>query len=264
MVSKQELNKRRVTANKASVRHQQAGTRATRRRQRGLRVGISLLALALIAPLTIGLIAALQSGNSPAATNTTQPPTTIAPNLVEPEHEGVALTGPTPCPATDGTQERTTSFETAPPSCIDPTAVYTATFVTTAGPIEINLDAAAAPEAANLFVTLARYGVYDRALVTAFPGVLVLGSWGSAGFSVPATEAPADGSYPVGSVAMLTESDETMQGRIVIITSQAGADAIALDPTSPIIGTVTTGLATATAVGGGNLESATVTGPAVS
>src|SRR5688572_5413942 len=34
--------------------------------------------------------------------------------------EGASVTGDTPCPAADGSAERTTSFEKAPPMCIDP------------------------------------------------------------------------------------------------------------------------------------------------
>src|SRR5687767_9996477 len=39
---------------------------------------------------------------------------------------GAAITGDTPCPAADGSAERTTSFEKAPPTCIDPAKSYTA------------------------------------------------------------------------------------------------------------------------------------------
>ena len=40
---------------------------------------------------------------------------------------GAAITGETPCPPADGSAERTTSFEQAPPMCIDPAKTYTAT-----------------------------------------------------------------------------------------------------------------------------------------
>lgn len=80
--------------------------------------------------------------------------------IVLPE-PGASITGETPCPAADGSAERTTSFEQAPPMCIDPEKAYTATLQTSEGDITIELDAAGAPETVNNFVVLARYGFYD-------------------------------------------------------------------------------------------------------
>ncbi len=68
---------------------------------------------------------------------------------------GASVTGATPCPAADGSAERTTSFEDAPPMCIDPAKSYTATLTTTEGDIVIALDSTNAPITVNNFVVLA-------------------------------------------------------------------------------------------------------------
>ena len=74
---------------------------------------------------------------------------------------GKTLTGDTPCPKTDGSEERVTKFEKAPAMCIDPTKTYTAVFDTSEGEIEVLLDTKNTPKTVNNFVVLARYKYYD-------------------------------------------------------------------------------------------------------
>ena len=92
------------------------------------------------------------SEGSTDSTAATIPATTIP---------GKTLTGDTPCPKTDGTEERVTKFEKAPPMCIDATKTYTAIFDTTEGMIEVNLDTKKTPNTVNNFVVLSRYKYYD-------------------------------------------------------------------------------------------------------
>lgn len=137
--------------------------------------------------------------------------TTAVGNVVLPG-AGASLTGETPCPAADGSAERTTGFEQAPPTCIDPAKSYTATLATTEGDVVIELDAANAPQTVNNFVVLARYHFYDNVpfhrVVPGFvnqagdpvgptPGT------GGPGYTIP-DEPPADPAtaYAVGTVAM--------------------------------------------------------------
>ena len=82
------------------------------------------------------------------------------PAQVPPAGPGASITGETPCPPAEGA-ERTTSFEQAPPTCIDPTKSYTATFETNRGDITYALDTERTPGTTNNFVVLARYGFYD-------------------------------------------------------------------------------------------------------
>jgi cyclophilin family peptidyl-prolyl cis-trans isomerase len=132
---------------------------------------------------------------------------------------GASITGETPCPPADGSAERTTEFEQAPPMCIDPAKSYTATLETTEGDIVIELDTEAAPETANNFVVLARYHFYDdvpfHRIVPGFvnqagdpvgpqPGT------GGPGYVIP-DELPADPAtaYAPGTVAMANSGPES-------------------------------------------------------
>jgi len=74
---------------------------------------------------------------------------------------GATISGETPCPAADGSEERTTVFEQAPPTCIDPAKSYTAIMTTSLGELTIELDAQTAPITVNNFVVLSRYQYYD-------------------------------------------------------------------------------------------------------
>jgi len=125
---------------------------------------------------------------------------------------GASVTGDTPCPAADGTEERTTTFEKAPPMCIDEAKTYTALLMTSEGNITIELDAVNAPLTANNFVVLARYHYFDGvAFHRIVPGFVnqagdAVGpnpGEGGPGYSIP-DELPADPStaYAPGAVAM--------------------------------------------------------------
>jgi len=143
---------------------------------------------------------------------------TSNPNVVLPG-AGASIKGKTPCPAADGSAERTTSFEQAPPMCIDAAKAYTATLETTEGDIVIELDAKNAPETVNNFVVLARYHFYDNVpfhrIVPGFvnqagdpvgptPGT------GGPGYTIP-DELPKDPAtaYPAGTVAMANSGPES-------------------------------------------------------
>jgi len=143
---------------------------------------------------------------------------TSNPNVVLPG-AGASIKGKTPCPPADGSAERTTSFEQAPPMCIDAAKAYTATLETTEGDIVIELDAKNAPETVNNFVVLARYHFYDNVpfhrIVPGFvnqagdpvgptPGT------GGPGYTIP-DELPKDPAtaYPAGTVAMANSGPES-------------------------------------------------------
>jgi cyclophilin family peptidyl-prolyl cis-trans isomerase len=96
-------------------------------------------------------VTTLPEGES-AGTASTIPATTVP---------GKTVTGDTACPKADGTEERVTKFEKAPPMCIDATKIYTAVFDTSEGEIEVLLDTAKTPKTVNNFVVLARYKYYD-------------------------------------------------------------------------------------------------------
>jgi cyclophilin family peptidyl-prolyl cis-trans isomerase len=154
---------RQKAGHQARLAYEQRLQEQAARRRRALALGAVTAALALAVILGVVLIGRGDDEEETAATTTT---TTAAPSLVPaPPGPGAAISGPTPCPPADGTAERTTDFEQAPPMCIDPARSYTARFLTSVGPIEVALDSTRTPETTNNFVVLARYGYYDGSAV---------------------------------------------------------------------------------------------------
>jgi cyclophilin family peptidyl-prolyl cis-trans isomerase len=133
--------------------------RASMRKRTIMVVGI------VVAVLAVAFLLSLRGGEDEDASSASDssPSTTTADGSGEtpPPGPGAEITGETPCPPTDGSAERTTSFENAPPDCLEDGVDYTAVFDTTEGEIRVDLDEVAMPGTVNNFVTLARYGYYD-------------------------------------------------------------------------------------------------------
>lgn len=100
---------------------------------------------------------AVEAGDTtvPTTVATTVPPVPAAPGA------GAAITGETPCPALDGSADRTTEFTQAPPQCLEDGVEYVAVLETTAGQIQLDLATDTAPGTANNFAVLAAYHYYD-------------------------------------------------------------------------------------------------------
>jgi len=135
--------------------------------------------------------------------------------------EGASITGETPCPPADGSAERTTGFEQAPPMCIDPAKTYTATIQTTEGDIVIELDDEAAPETVNNFVVLARYHFYDNVpFHRIIPGFMNQAGdpvgptpgTGGPGYTIPDELPTGDDPYPTGTLAMANNTGQPNSG----------------------------------------------------
>ncbi len=192
----------------------------------------------------------LESDTTPEVESDTTPELDSGAFLAPPP--GASITGETPCPEPDGSSARTTSFENAPPMCIDPTSTYSAVISTDIGDITVELDAAAAPLTVNNFVVLARYGYYkDVPFHRIIPGFVIQGGdavggadvdntlgGGDPGYSI-SEEPPTDGSYQVGSLAMAKRGEPGSTGsQFFIITGENGAS---LPPEYSLFGAVTTG-----------------------
>jgi cyclophilin family peptidyl-prolyl cis-trans isomerase len=212
-----------------------ANQKVQRRRQ--LRYLGFILAAIVVAAGLISIFSADDADDpvdSADSSTTTTTEATPGAEVVLPE-AGASITGETPCPAADGTAERTTSFEQAPPMCIDAAKTYTATLATTEGDIVIELDPANAPQTVNNFVVLARYHFYDdvqfHRIVTGFvnqagdpigpePGT------GGPGYTIP-DEAPADPAtaYAPGTVAMARTQEPNSAGSqfFLVIGDEGGA-----------------------------------------
>jgi cyclophilin family peptidyl-prolyl cis-trans isomerase len=130
----------------------------TKVRKRGLLLGVGIPAIIGVLFLISNFVVNDSSSDSAVAVSSTEPqPTETVP--------GRRITGKTPCPKTDNTEERATIFEKAPSMCIDPAKSYTATFNTSEGVIEVALDTKKTPSTVNNFVTLSRYGYYDTSFI---------------------------------------------------------------------------------------------------
>jgi len=136
----------------------------------GLVAGVVVLAL------IVTTLAGRDKGSDLATTTTTAapaPPLAAAP----PVPAGRALTGDTPCPKADGSEERASKFEKAPSTCIDPNKTYTAVFTTSAGVVKAKLDPTRTPKTVNNFVVLARYHYYDgSSFQRTDPGIYIIQS----------------------------------------------------------------------------------------
>jgi len=165
----------------------QVRSRARHHRQRII-AGTVVGALVLV----IGIAAAvvLTSDDTPPAAEPTTPVDTAAPDAAARTGNGGVV--PDPAAAEDRT--------------------WTGTIQLAQGPVEVELDGAAAPQAVANFVTLAREGYFDgtgcHRLVTSGIYVLQCGDptatgQGGPGYSWgPVENAPADDVYPAGTIAM--------------------------------------------------------------
>jgi cyclophilin family peptidyl-prolyl cis-trans isomerase len=199
------------------LEEQRAVTQKVQRKRQARTLGLIIGGIVIVAG-AIALFSADDADEPVTADSSSTTDTTLSQNVVLPG-EGASITGKTPCPPADGSAERTTSFEQAPPMCIDSSKSYTATLETTEGDIVIELDAKTAPETVNNFVVLARYHFYDdvpfHRIVPGFvnqagdpvgptPGT------GGPGYTIP-DELPADPAtaYAPGTVAMANSGPES-------------------------------------------------------
>lgn len=225
---------------------------AKRRAQRNknLRNLLLLLGALVVVALLISILTG-DDGDDEVSTNDTTSTTEGTddgfPEIVLPG-AGASISGETPCPPADGSAERTTAFEQAPPMCIDAAKTYTATISTTEGDIVVELDAVAAPETVNNFVVLARYGFYDdlpfHRIIPGFmnqagdpvgptPGT------GGPGYNIPDELPTGDDPYPTGTLAMANTGQPDSGGSQWFITVEGGGGR--LSPTYTAFGRVVEG-----------------------
>jgi peptidyl-prolyl cis-trans isomerase B (cyclophilin B) len=148
------------------------------------------------------------------------------------------------CPPVDRAGRPVRTFTDAPQQCIDTSRRHRAVVETNRGSFTITLDVENSPITANNFVTLARWGYYDRSgchrVVPDFvvqcgrPG----GDERAPGYTIP-DELPAAGAYEIGVVAMAnTGAPDSGGGQWFIISGSGGEQ---LPPQYSIVGRVTKG-----------------------
>jgi len=234
----------------AAQRRARAQADAARRSRRSKAVAGSVLAIAVLFSLFAFLGAA---GEDDSETTTTAPSTTTSlPGGVAPPKapvdvtlptSGATITDTTPCPAEDGSAERTTSFTGPAPMClptlpdgtVDPGLDVTATIHTNAGDLHFLLDTESAPVTTNEFVMLSRYGYFDGAPLD----TILQGGWAEFGGAFAdvelvesptgytlASEAGEKGTIPVpGGLAAVPTQDGTQSqgGRFLIALGENAA-----------------------------------------
>ena len=240
MAKQQETQKRRVAAQQQDNRQKATQAKALRRKQLITGGVVAFMAVALIAPLTAGLIG---NSNDTSLVPSTIPPTSSVPvsiPWVQGDAVGAEITGPTPCPATDGTAERTTQFAEAPPGCIDPSATYELTFDTDAGEFTLPIDPNLNETAANLAAVFGWYSTYEQTPVQALEGLMWVGSPGDAGFTLPSSEPAGEFGerYPVGSVLAIPSIEGGLSGALMVVMEEIGGATLELDPRYTVVGMI--------------------------
>jgi peptidylprolyl isomerase len=146
--------------------------RQMRRRQIVVGLVVGALVLSSGGAVVVGIIGAMGSSSPPATSLPSRPSVTdgTPAELVLPDAGEVAASE-LPCPLSDGSSPRITSFVGPPPTClvttadgaIDPAVSYRAVIRTTAGDLTYLLTTRVTPQTVNSFVFLARYGYWDGA-----------------------------------------------------------------------------------------------------
>jgi cyclophilin family peptidyl-prolyl cis-trans isomerase len=235
----------------------QAAIAAARKRQqtRTRAIAGGFLALVLIAGVAVIIspgdddqeVASVASTTTSLVDNSRATTTAVAKKPVElpPVPAGLSIKGDTPCPPTDGSAQRTTTFEKPPPLCVAATKTYTADIQTSKGLMVVSLDVRNATQTVNNFVVLARYKYFEGiAFHRIVPGFVIQGGdpmqtgTGGPGYKF-ADELPKAGSYKVGSLAMANSGANTNGSQFFIVTGDAGAS---LPPNYSLFGQVTQGL----------------------
>lgn len=236
------------------VAQAQAEQRRARRNQRLVLAGaVGAAAVVLVGLIAFAVIHASSSGTK--TTTSTVRPTTAADF------------GQTPCPPGDGTGPRQIKFTSPPKQCIDVNGHYSATFTTSVGTFEADLDAQAAPVTVNNFVVLAEYHYYDGTTFhRVIPGYVVQGGdangkppgTGSPGYTI-ADELPKSLSdYTVGSLAMANAGTPHSGGSQFFIW--VGPNPLP-GPKYSLFGKVSSGMATVTKIEQGGSASGTPSQP---
>jgi cyclophilin family peptidyl-prolyl cis-trans isomerase len=202
----------------------------------------SLIALSVISIALVGC------GSDKTSSTTEAPPAVSDASAVTDSGAGVATTAAaasaTACPAADGSAAKTQTFTGEPPTCIDPSKTYVASFETTEGNFDVTLDAKKAPATVNSVVFLARYHYFDDTIchrvIKGFMGQCgdpTATGTGGPGYTLP-DELPTE-PYKVGTLAMANTGQPHSGGsQFFLIT---GAQGVGLPPNYATFGQVSNG-----------------------
>jgi len=252
--NKREREYERRRMEKWQARHAEA----VRRRRRRIVAGSVVGALVLV----IGVVAAVVANNADDATPAAYSTDTPSPDATQPPVDATPTAAPT-------------NSELVPDPALAEGRTWTGEIDLNAGPLQVSLDGAAAPQAVANFVTLAKDGFFDgtkcHRLTTEGIYVLQCGDpqatgMGGPGYSWgPIENAPADGTYPAGTIAMARQSGNgsSMGSQFFIVydTSSIPSDKAG---GYTVFGQVTSGLDVVKAIADAGTAQGSPDGPPVS
>lgn len=178
---------------------------------------------------------------------------------------GASVPGAAPCPAADGSSPRSTSFTAPIPTCINPEFSYDATVKTSVGEMKFLLNPKEGAQTVNSFVFLARYHYWDGApLTTITPNITFVVKNpvpSGPGYTIPNETAPQGTIFPVGRIAMVAGSANTVDPGTFQVA--LGEEAAGLPKNTPTFGIMLDGLETLQAIRKSGSQAGTPTGTAV-
>ncbi|WP_288799096.1 peptidylprolyl isomerase [uncultured Arsenicicoccus sp.] len=208
----------RARARRRHDKVQAAQRRRAERRARTRRLVAVVATVAIVLATVVGVALAMRPrGDSAAAPSGAASPTGTA--------------GPSGrCTTPPALQSKPKQFGEVPDKATAEGATWVATLRTTCGPVTIELDGKAAPQTVASFLHLAREGYWAPSpchrLTTGSLSVLQCGDPTGTGASSPGygfgiENAPADGAYPRGVVAMARTQDPNSNGGQFFVVHQA-------------------------------------------
>ncbi|WP_392466428.1 peptidylprolyl isomerase [Arsenicicoccus cauae] len=208
----------RARARRRHDKVQAAQRRRAERRARTRRLVAVVATVAIVLATVVGVALAMRPrGDSAAAPSGAASPTGTA--------------GPSGrCTTPPALQSKPKQFGEVPDKATAEGGTWVATLRTTCGPVTIELDGKAAPQTVASFLHLAREGYWAPSpchrLTTGSLSVLQCGDPTGTGASSPGygfgiENAPADGAYPRGVVAMARTQDPNSNGGQFFVVHQA-------------------------------------------
>lgn len=226
-----EKRERQKAARQEKIEQLRKNEQRTQAKNRGLMIA-GIVAAVIIVAAVYSIWISGDDGDDDVATDDTAEPTDTSPDTSVDDTEPATDAEPLPCPPADGSAEPRTEFPAAPEMCIDTAKTYTATMVTDAGTIELELFADKAPLTVNNFVYLARHHYFDGLTFhRVIPDFVLQGGdpqgtgAGGPGYQF-ADELPDPDEYQAGSLAMANSGPNTNGSQFFIVTSETGADAL--------------------------------------
>jgi cyclophilin family peptidyl-prolyl cis-trans isomerase len=259
-----DKRERQKAGRQARIEAARIAQKKAEQRAKVLRIGIvAFVAVAVIAGLAIFQRRNQdQAAGSPSTAPGSSAPATGGPAAVPPPPAGKTVSGETPCPAADGSSERTTKFEKAPPMCIDPNKTYKATMDTSMGTVKLTLDTKKTPGTTNNFVVLSRYKYYDgTALFRVDPSIDIIqgGAPGTNSASDPGpgytiNDEGGKFTYKEGQIVMARTDAPNSSGAQFFLTTGPKVSSLDSQGTYLLFGDVTEGLDVLKAILGSGVE----------